>query len=109
VLLVKDYNGENLQSLALSELRQMEVIEISEGKRLGYICDIVFDDELKKIDGFIIPPQSGVFSLFKKKDEVFIKWDQICVIGIDIILINMENKKSNDVQINNIKLQEDNS
>ena len=106
---MKEYNGENLQSLALSELRQMEVIEISEGKRLGYICDIVFDDELKQIDGFIIPPQNGVFSLFKKKEEFFIKWDQICVIGIDIILINMQNKKSNDVQINNIKLQEDNS
>lgn len=105
----RENNEEKLCCLALSELRQMEVVDISEGRRLGFISDILFDDELLRIEGFVIPPQNGVFSLFRKKEELFIKWEQIHVIGIDIILINMADKKSNDVSLINRKLMEENS
>lgn len=78
-----------LNELALSDLRQMEVVDISEGRRLGFIGDIEFDDDLSHIENLIVPPQGSVFSLFKKKDEIKIRWDQIKVIGIDIILVDM--------------------
>jgi YlmC/YmxH family sporulation protein len=93
---------EDKRVLPLSQLRQMEVIDISEGKRLGFISDIIFDDDIKGIEYIVIPPQSSVFSIFRKKDEVFVKWDSIKIIGIDIILVSMDEKKANDVEFTNI-------
>lgn len=93
---------EDKRFLPLSQLRQMEVIDISEGKRLGFISDIIFDDDLKQIEYIVIPPQSSVFSIFRKKDELCVNWDCIKVIGIDIILVNMNDKKANDAEFVNI-------
>lgn len=93
---------EDKKNLSLSDLRQMEVIDISEGKRLGFISDIIFDDDIKQIEFIVIPPQSSVFSIFRKKDEILVRWDSIKVIGIDIILVNMNEKKSNDIEFTNI-------
>jgi YlmC/YmxH family sporulation protein len=93
---------EDKRVLPLTQLRQMEVIDISEGKRLGFISDIIFDDDIKGIEYVVIPPQSSVFSIFRKKDEIFVKWESIKVIGIDIILVNMDEKKANDVEFTNI-------
>lgn len=93
---------EEINGLPLSGLRQMEVIDISEGKRLGFISDVIFDDDLKEIEYIVIPPQNSVFSIFRKKDEIFVKWSSIKVVGIDIILVNMDEKNANDVEFTKI-------
>lgn len=90
---MKDERADVLQ---LSDLRQMEIIDISEGKRLGFINDIIFDDDLKKIEKLVIPPETGFFSLFKKKDDIEISWDKIRVIGVDVILVELSRKNAND-------------
>lgn len=82
--------------LKLSELKNMEVIDVGEGKRLGFIGDIVFDEELTYIKSFVIPYQSGIFSVFKKRDEIEITWDQIKVIGVDIMLVDLLNKNASE-------------
>jgi YlmC/YmxH family sporulation protein len=89
--------------LLLSQLRQMEVVDITEGKRLGFISDIIFDDDLKRIESFVVPPEVGIFSIFKKRDEMHIRWNQIKVIGVDIILVDLSGKSSiNDNSSNNV-------
>lgn len=93
---MNEKNSDN-SMLVLSGLRQMEVIDISEGKRLGFISDILFDEDFTKIDSFVIPPQGSFFSIFRRKDEFIIKWNQIKVIGVDIILVDLSGKKANDV------------
>lgn len=86
---------EDKTKLLLSQLKSMEVIDVSEGKRLGFIGDIIFDDDLTYIESFVIPYQSGVFSVFKKREEVEIKWEQIKVIGVDIMLVDLLSEKAN--------------
>lgn len=103
---MKEKHIEN-EMLLLSQLRQMEIIDVSEGRRLGFISDIIFDDELTKIESFVVPPQSGIFSLFKKKDEIHIKWGQIKVIGIDIMLVDISGKNANDRNLNQKALYEE--
>lgn len=88
--------------LTTSDLRQMEVIDVKEGKRLGFISDIIFDDELNKIESIVIPPQNSFFSVFRKKDEIIIKWDQIKVIGVDVILVDTSLKNANDEKNNTL-------
>lgn len=84
---------ENKSHLLLSQLKSMEVVDISEGKRLGFIGDIIFDEDISYIKSFIIPYQSGVFSVFKRKEEIEIGWDQIKVIGVDIMLVDLSDGK----------------
>lgn len=80
--------------LPLSQLRKMEIIDIHEGKRLGYISDIIFNEDLTKADSLVIPPEGGLFTLFKKREETQIKWHQIKVIGVDIILVDLSAKEA---------------
>lgn len=86
---------EDKTKLLLSQLKSMEVIDVAEGKRLGFIGDIIFDDDLTYIESFVIPYQSGVFSVFKKREEIEIKWEQIKVIGVDIMLVDLLSEKAN--------------
>lgn len=86
-------------TIALSQLRQMEIIDIREGRRLGFISDIIFNEDFTKIDSLVMPISSGIFSFFKKKEELQIKWSQIKTIGIDIILIDTSTK--NETMENN--------
>ena len=74
----------------------MEVVDISEGRRLGFISDIVFDEDFTKIESLVIPNQNGLLSIFKKKDDIHIKWNQIKTIGIDIILVDSSSKNTNN-------------
>jgi YlmC/YmxH family sporulation protein len=85
--------------LSLSQLRQMEVIDINKGRRLGFISDLIFDDEFTKIEYIVIPPQGNIFSVFKRKEEVYIKWDFIKVIGVDIIIVDTKEKTSDEVPV----------
>ncbi|SEF69049.1 sporulation protein, YlmC/YmxH family [Caloramator fervidus] len=81
-------DNSNDQFFTLSDLRQMEVIDINKGKRLGFVSDVIFDDDLTRIEYIVIPPQNNFLSIFRKKDELLISWDKIRTIGIDVILID---------------------
>lgn len=75
--------------LRISELRNKDVINIQDGKRLGYIEDIDLDMEHGRIEAIIIPTGSSrMFSLFAKGEETLIHWRQIKKIGVDVILID---------------------
>lgn len=89
--------------IVLSQLRQMEIVDISEGRRLGFIGDIVFNEDFTKIEELVIPSQNGLLSIFKKKDEIHIKWNQIKTIGIDIILVDTSMKGSSNQVIDMVK------
>lgn len=81
-------NLENIH-VTLSELRQMEVIDINKGKRLGFISDLIFDDNLERIEYIVIPPENAFLSFFKKRDEILISWNKVKTIGVDVILIDL--------------------
>ena len=86
------------------ELRCKEVINVTDGKKLGRIIDIVFDLPTGKIKGFVVPVCSG-FSLFKSSQQIFIPYNQICKIGTDTILVELffDNANSNIYALNSPK------
>ena len=72
----------------LSELQQKEIINISNGKRIGIIVDVIVDTS-GNIQKLILEEKRGrKFS----KEEYEILWNQIIKIGDDIILIDTRNK-----------------
>jgi YlmC/YmxH family sporulation protein len=75
-------------------LRQKEVINIKDGCRFGYICDLSIDENCGEIINVIVPGPGRLFGLFGHDQEYIIPWSKICQIGDDIILVDVETKKA---------------
>ena len=74
--------------MRLSELQQKEIINISNGKRIGIIVDVIVDTS-GNIQKLVLEEKRGrKFS----KEEYEILWCQIVKVGDDIILIDTRNK-----------------
>ena len=72
-----------------SELRIKEVINLNNGKKLGYIEDIDIDVEKGKIKAVILPgSENFLINFFSKKQDVIIDWEKIKVIGEDTVLVD---------------------
>lgn len=68
--------------------KQKEVINLLDGKRLGYVQDVEADFSTGKITAIIVPGNNKIFSMNNKNDFV-IPWDKIVKIGDDIILVEV--------------------
>lgn len=68
----------------LSELQNKEIINMSTGKRLGVIVDVILERN-GNIKSLIIEEKRG--RKFTGREEFEIGWDQIAKIGDDIILV----------------------
>jgi len=75
--------------MRLSELQEKDIINISNGKNLGKIIDVTVEDG--KIYNFVIEPKRFFFNIFRRNEEILIKWEEIQKIGEDVILINFKN------------------
>lgn len=76
------------------DFRQKEVINIADGKRLGYIFDAIIDEESGEINAFVIPAQGKVLGIFGKESEYIIPWEDIRKIGEDIVLVEVDTGQS---------------
>lgn len=72
----------------ISELKQREVININDGKRLGIVYDVEIDMEKGKIDAIVIPGTGRVLGLFSRESDIVVSWENIKKIGMDVILID---------------------
>ena len=70
-----------------SDLRYREVIDIHTGLRLGYVCDLEFDDTDGRIISLITPGRAKMFGLLGREDDYVLPWSCIVRIGSDIILV----------------------
>ncbi|NLF37731.1 MAG: YlmC/YmxH family sporulation protein [Clostridiaceae bacterium] len=75
-----------------SDFRQKEVINVSDGKRLGFVSDVEIDLEEGKIDAIILPGVGKLFGILGKESEFIIPWDKIRKIGEDIILVDLDER-----------------
>lgn len=74
--------------LKASDFRQKEVINIADGKRLGFVCDVDIDMEKGVLNAIVIPGGGKVFGIFGGDDDYVIPWKQIRTIGDDVILVD---------------------
>lgn len=73
------------------ELKSKQVINTVDGKCLGHITDIIFDVGSACALGFVVPqPGEGFWGLFKSNKDLFIPFDCVCKIGIDVILVDLD-------------------
>lgn len=72
-----------------SELRNKDVINLRDCRRLGRICDLDMDVCNGCICKVIVPGDGGILSLFRCKQEISIPFRDIKQIGPDIILVDI--------------------
>ncbi len=70
--------------ITFNELREKEIINVLNGKRMGRVEDIIFDKDEGTIKGVMVP---GERKLFKKSDDIFIPINELRKIGEDVILV----------------------
>jgi len=69
------------------DLRQKEVINVNDGNRLGFVCDVEVDICKGEIEAIVVPGKMKLLN-FSKKDDIVIPWCNIKVIG-DVILVDI--------------------
>lgn len=74
----------------LYDMKQKEVVNVIDGCRLGYLCDVEIDLYCGKIVSIIVPGQRKIFGIFGKDVEYEIPWECIKKIGEDIILVEVD-------------------
>ena len=74
------------------ELRRMEVVNICDGKRLGFVGDVEFDECTGRIKCLIVSGPGCICGFLGREKEYLIPFDDICQIGDDIILVKIEEK-----------------
>lgn len=68
--------------------KQKEVINLLDGRRLGYVQDVEANFDTGEITAIVVPGTSKMFS-FGNKNDIIIPWKQIKRIGDDIILVEI--------------------
>ncbi len=80
------------------KLRQKEVVNIVDGARLGYICDLVLDVGTGRICAIVVPGPSRFSFLFRGERDQVIPWKNIRKIGDDVILVEVDTNFMPDYQ-----------
>jgi YlmC/YmxH family sporulation protein len=81
--------------ISFCSLKSKCVINISDGKNLGNITDVIIDTCTSKVLAIVVPTQSkNFFNIFKSNNNIIIPYNHICKIGEDTILVDiiMQNK-----------------
>lgn len=76
--------------LNTADIRNKEVINIYDGKSMGFVCDIEINLKEGCIDGIVLPGDKSFFKIFGKETSDFvIKWKYVRTIGDDVILVDV--------------------
>lgn len=78
-------SGERI--VTMEQLHEKEVINIMDGKRLGYPCDVQMDLCDGKIIAVTVPSGGGFMGIGGRREDIVIPWENIEKIGKDIILV----------------------
>ena len=76
------------------DFKHKEVVNIVDGKRLGFVQDVTADLESGVITSIIVPWNSKLLNLFAGNNDIVIPWQDIKCIGEDIILVEINKEYS---------------
>ena len=73
--------------MRLSDLQDKDIVNISDGKKIGSIIDVNIDEE-GSMKSLVV--EESKFTLFNNKNEMEVLWKQIEKIGEDVILVKID-------------------
>jgi YlmC/YmxH family sporulation protein len=82
----------------ISDFQSKDVINIVDGKKLGQISDLELDLRQGRIDSIVVPNSSKFFGFFGGGTDVVIPWRNIVKIGMDVVLVKLDDARTYRVQ-----------
>ena len=79
--------------IPFSEIRRKEVINASDGQKIGYADDLLIDSKCAKVISLIVFGRPRFFGLFGRQDDCVIPWEKIRLLGEDTILVDFSVQK----------------
>lgn len=77
--------------LSTDKLKNKEVINIFDGRSMGFVSDIEVNIEKGTVEGIVIPAGRGLFGFFgKMENDLLINWDKVRTVGDDVILVDIQ-------------------
>lgn len=84
-------NESNPNICSINDLRDKEVINLSDGARLGSIGDALLDLSTGRLTAVLMPGNYKLLGFLGREDDRIIKWEDIKKIGDDVIIIDSKN------------------
>gem|GEM_PF-78783 len=85
--------GDGGGSVKISDFQSKDVVNIVDGKKLGQISDLELDLRHGRIESIVVPNHSRFFGLFGNSTEVVIPWRNIVKIGMDVVLVKLDDSR----------------
>lgn len=79
--------------MTFCELREKDVVNIRDCKRLGCVCDLTFDCKNGCILSLMVSSGEKLWGIFGKEQECEIPWCKIRQFGPDIILVDLDERQ----------------
>ncbi|MEW9122315.1 MAG: YlmC/YmxH family sporulation protein [Thermotaleaceae bacterium] len=76
--------------ISTSDLREKEIVNITDGRRLGFVTDIEVNLEKGRLEALIVPGPGKFLGIFGKDNDFIITWHEIKKIGVDVILVELK-------------------
>ena len=77
-------------SLRFTELQCKEVICVNDGRRLGFVTDVLVEVPEGCVTAIVVPGPCRFFGFFGRRDDFVIPWNCVRRIGPDIILVDIK-------------------
>ena len=76
----------------MSLFRNNEVVNLSDGRRLGYVCDADVNFETGRLEAIMVAGTGKLFGCAAKDAELIIPFEKIRKIGDDVIIVEIEDR-----------------
>lgn len=73
--------------ISFLDLKSREVVNVYDGRKLGRVIDVVFENGSGQLLGIVVP---GDKKIFRRCDDIFIPLEKIKKLGSDIILVGLQ-------------------
>jgi len=77
--------------IKLRDLQRKELVNISDGTKIGYADDVVIDDDNATVKSLVVYGRLRLFGILGRQPDIVIRWENIEIIGEDAILVSVEN------------------
>ena len=71
------------------DFKHKEVVNIIDGKKMGYVQDVYADLKTGKITHIVVPSGKKNMKIFSQDEGIKISWEKIKCIGEDLILVEI--------------------
>ena len=71
------------------DFKHKEVINVTDGRRLGFVQDVCADLSTGAITSIIVPGSNKLLNMFSSSNDIVIEWQKIKCIGEDVILVEI--------------------